>query len=178
MLLEFEVKASARVCAESGQTLKPGEIYFSVLEAVDAQTVRHDYSADHWQGPPEANIGWWRSRVPAKDEKPKLAPAEVMLNLFASLAENADEQQFRYVLGLLLIRRRLLRREASTHNEAGQEVITVIAPKRGDEQYELVVSEPNPEQAEHIQQRMIDLLYGDGIGPSDSQSNSSTPEAA
>lgn len=177
MLLDFEVKASSRVCAESGNSLRPGEVYFSVLEVVDAQTVRRDYSTDAWQGPPETNIAWWRSRVPAKEEKPKLAPADVMLNLFASLAEKPEEQKFRYVLGLLLIRRRLLRRSESSQNEAGQEVLALSAPKR-DEQYELIVSEPNPEQAEQIQLRMIDLLYGDSIEVADTQPNSSTSEAA
>lgn len=173
MLLDFEVRACTRVCAETNKALQPGEVFFSVLEVRGNETVRRDFAAEAWQGPSEDALGWWRARVPAKDEKPQLAPADVMLNLFASLADKPADRQFRYVLGLLLIRRKVLRREDSRHNEDGQEVLTVVAPKR-DEPFELVVDEPNQEQAETIQQRMIDLLYGDG----ETRSNSSASDAA
>lgn len=177
MLFDFEVRACTRVCAASGKPLQPGDIYFSVLTVETAQTVRHDFAADAWQGPPEGNLGWWRSRVPTKDTKPKLAPAEVMLNLFVSLADQPQESQFRYVLGLLLIRRKGLRREESFVDEAEQEIITVSVPK-SDDQYELLVDEPDNEQAQQIQQRMIDLLYGDGEIPTTDTSSSNVGDEA
>ncbi len=168
MLLDFEVRTCSRLCAQTGKTLAPGEVYFSVLaippkedeSGEETGTVRRDYGAESWQGPPKGCLGWWRSRVPVKDAKPKLAPAEVMLNLFTALDKKPEDAQFRYLLGLLLIRRRVLRRDESIKNEAGQEVLVLFAPRR-DQRYELVVDQPNQEQAEQIQQRMIDLLYGD-----------------
>lgn len=167
MLLDFEVRACSRQCTETEKVLQPGEVYFSMLEVCDNETVRRDYCAEAWQGPGEASLGWWRSRVPVKDEKPKLAPTDVMLNLFAALADKPDDAQFRYLLGLLLIRRRVLRREDSTRNEADQEVLTLFASRR-EATYEMIVDEPSAEQATAIQQRMIDLLYGDGENPADS----------
>ena len=164
MLLDFEVRSCSRVCAQSGKALLPSEVYFSVLEVEEAETVRRDYAAEAWQGPPKGSLGWWRSRVPSKNEKPKLAPTEVMLNLFIALAGKPNDVQFRYLLGLLLIRRRVLRREEASCDDAGQEVLTVFVPRR-DQRFELLVDEPNQEQAEKIQQRMIDLLYGDGEAP-------------
>ncbi len=161
MLLDFEVRSCSRLCAQTGKALMPGEVYYSVLEVGETETVRHDFGAESWQGPPEACLGWWRSRVPAKDEKPKLAPTDVMLNLFAALADKPSDTQFRYLLGLLLIRRRVLRREEASRDDAGQEVLTLFAPRR-EQRYELMVDEPDAKQAEQIQQRMIDLLYGDG----------------
>lgn len=179
MLLDFEVRTCSRSCAETGKELQPGEVYFSMLaiqgqeQGQATETVRSDFSAEAWQGPSETSLGWWRSRVPVKDEKPKLAPIDVMLNLFTALADQPADSQFRYLLGLLLIRRRVLRREDSIRNQADQEVLALSAPRRG-ESFELIVDEPNQEEAELIQQRMIDLLYGDG----DSQSDSSNAEAA
>jgi len=114
-----------------------------------------------WPGPPEDCLGWWRSQVPTKDDtKPKLAPTEVMLNLFAALAERAEDQEFRYLLGLLLLRRRVLRRDDTKQDGNGREVLVLFCRRR-DTQFELVVAEPNAEQAKLLQQRMIDLLYGD-----------------
>jgi hypothetical protein len=160
MLLDFEVRCCSRCCSETDKPLEPGEVYFSMLEAREAETVRLDFCADAWQGPSEQSLGWWRSRVPVKDEKPKLAPSEVMLNLLGALGDKPNDQQFRYVLSLLLVRRRVLRREDAVRNETGQEVLTLYAAKR-DARFEVVVDEPNQAQAEKIQQRMIDLLYGD-----------------
>ncbi len=160
MLLDFDVRSCSRCCAQTGKALEPGEVYFSVLEIQEAGTVRHDYCADAWQGPTEESLGWWRSRVPVKDEKPRLAPTDVMLNLFTALADKPGDLQFRYLLGLLLIRRRILRREDSSHDESGKETLTLYAPRR-DQRYELLVDEPNQDQATQIQQRMINLLYGD-----------------
>lgn len=161
MLLDFDVQSCSRSCSETGKALASGEVYFSVLVLQETETIRRDFSAEAWSEPTEENLGWWRSRIPMQAAKPKLAPTEVMLNLFAGLAEQTEEQQFRYVLGLLLIRRRVLKREEATRNEEGQEVITLFASKR-DQRFEMIVDEPNSEQSQEIQQRMIELLYADG----------------
>ncbi len=168
MLLEFEVRTFSRCCAKTDKALGPGDVYFSVLEVQEEETVRRDYCVEAWQGAPERCLGWWRSRVPVKqNEKPQLAPAEVMLNLFGALDDQPADQQFRYLLGLLLVRRRVLKRKDSTREESGQEVLTLYAPRR-DEHFELIVDEPNKQQAEQLQQRMIDLLYGDAVISTDS----------
>lgn len=163
MLLDFEVRVCTRVCAESGKTLDAGEVYFSVLVESEGDTIRRDYAADVWQGPPEQNLGWWRSRMPGKNEKPKLAPTEVMLKLLQSINGKKAEQKFRYVLGLLLVRRRVLRREDARRNDDGDEIL-MLARLKHDEQYEVLVDEPTEAEAEQIQQKMIRLLYGDADG--------------
>jgi len=162
MLLEFDVRTCSRRCASTDRELEPGDVYFSVLEAAGAELVRRDYGVEAWVGEPEECVGWWRSRVPAKEgAKPKLAPTDVMLNLFATLDSRPDDETFRYLLGLLLLRRRTLRRDDARRDEEGREVLKLFCPRR-DEQFELIVAEPDATQTAQLQQRMIDLLYGDG----------------
>ena len=162
MLLDFDVRTCSRRCSSTGRELEPGDVYFSVLEAEGAELVRRDYSVEAWEGGPEDCVGWWRSRVPVKEgAKPQLAPTDVVLNLFVALDGRPGEEPFRYLLGLMLLRRRALRREDAQRNEDGREVLTLFCPRR-DERFELVVAEPDAAQAEQLQQRMIDLLYGDG----------------
>ncbi len=180
MLLDFEVRSCSRRCASTERALQPGDVYFSVLEEQTGELERFDYSVEAWEGPPETCVGWWRSRVPGKDGgKPKLAPTEVMLNLFAALAKRPEDQEFRYLLGLLLLRRRVLRRDEVKQNEEGQEVLTLFCPRR-DEPFELVTAEPDGQQAALVQQRMIELLYGDGetsnFKPVNSAENKTTKE--
>jgi hypothetical protein len=120
--------------------------------------MRRDYAADAWPGPPEGAIAWWRSRMPEADGRPKLAPQDVLINLFVELADEPQEACFRYVLGLLLLRRRMVKLE-ETRTDADGTVMLLDCPRR-EEQYELRVAPPDAEQTETIQRRMIELLYG------------------
>lgn len=166
MLLEFahsfgfELKNCSRTCAATERPLNPGEVYFSVLTATGNEFVRNDYAVEAWQGPPDDCVGWWRSRVPTKDDAPpQLAPTDVMLNLFEALDGRSEELAFRYLLGLLLLRRKVLRRDDSRRDAQGRELITLHCQRR-QQDYEVVVAEPDPEQAVRLQEQMLTLLYG------------------
>jgi hypothetical protein len=163
MLLDFEVKSCSRRCDATERSLESGDVYFSVLQMKEGELVRHDYGAESWQGAPADNLGWWRSRIPTKKGgSPKLAPTDVMLNLFATLASRPADEEFRYLLGLLLLRRRVLKRDDSYQNESGREVLLLNCARR-NEVSELIVAEPDADEAKHLQQRMVDLLYGDEV---------------
>ena len=159
MQLDLDFRACSRSCAVTERPLEPGSVYFSVLKLEENDLTRLDYCVDAWTGPPADCVGWWRAQVPPKeDSQPKLAPLDVMLNLFEALADLPAEREFRYLLGLLLLRRRSLRRDDSTLNDEGQEVLTLHCPRR-EKDYELVVAEPSSEQVVKLQQQMFDLLY-------------------
>ena len=140
----------------------PGETSYSVLTSEGAKVVRNDYSAEAWQGPPEGALGWWKSHTPtaeAKPKKPHWAPNDVMLQLFDELAESPDRADMRYVLVLLLLRRRVLRLEETEHeqlspttaDEADRETLLVYCPRR---QAEYRVPVAMPDRAEPTKFRM------------------------
>ncbi len=162
MLLDFEIRSCSRQCAKTGKEMSPGDVYFSVLQIEASEFVRRDYCAEAWQAPTDDCVGWWRSRVPTgNDSKPKLAPAEVMLNLFAALGDRPADEEFRYLLGLLLLRRRFLRHDDARRDQDDREVLVLHCPRRS-EAFELVVAEPDDQSSVALQQRIVDLLYGDG----------------
>ena len=171
MILDFEVRSCSRRCAQTERELKPGDSYFSVVEESGAELVRTDYSTEAWEGPPEECLGWWQARIPTKhDSKPRLAPTDVMLNLFASLDGRPDEEPFRYLLGLMLLRKRALRREDAYEDGEGREVLFLHCPRR-NENLELIVCDLGAEDIEALQQRMSELLYSDvQIGQSTGES--------
>lgn len=159
MLLDFDVTPCSRQCAVSGRTFGAGETYFSTLHLERGGPVRKDYSADAWRGPAEGAIAWWSSRTAEGDSsKPKLAPQDVLLNLFTELADRPEEAEFRYVLALLLLRRRIVKLE-ETRRDGGGETLALDCPRR-NEHYEVRVAPPAAERTEQLQQRMIELLYG------------------
>jgi len=153
----FEVQRCTRRCAETDRKLEAGEVLFSVLEVEGADIVRKDYSCDAWKGPPEDAFAWWKSKIPEPNGKQtKLAPNEVLLNLLDQLSEQPHNVDMRYVLTLLLIRRRLLRLENLANDST--ETLHVYCPRR-DESYEVPVVTPSDTRIEEIQQHLGELLF-------------------
>jgi hypothetical protein len=164
MQLDFEIQRLTRRCAATDRPLEPGEVCYSVLEVRGADIVRNDFAATAWTGPPAEAFGWWKSRVPEPNAKKiKLAPNEVLLELFDQLAERPECEDTRYVLALLLVRRRVLRLDGPALpavkplSANGVQTMTVLCPLR-DASYEVTAVMPSDERIEEIQQQLGELL--------------------
>lgn len=164
MHTDFEIQRSTRRCAATDRPLAPGEWCYSVLEVQGAEIIRKDFAASAWTGPPAESFGWWKARVPEPHAKKiKLAPNEVLLELFDQLAEQPHHEDLRYVLSLLLVRRRVLRLDGPAHETAKPSVaadvqtMTVFCPLH-EASYEVSVVMPSDERIEEIQAHLNELL--------------------
>lgn len=161
--MDFELQRCTRKCAKTGRELAAGEAFYSALSAEGSQVVRHDYAADAWEGPPAGALGWWKSQSPlseGKNKKPHWAPNDVMLHLFDELAEQPHSADMRYVLALLLLRRRVLRLEDTEREVPQSETLLVYCPRRQTE-YKVPVVMPDGTRAEEIQHDLARLLLSD-----------------
>jgi len=114
MTTTYPIQVHTRVCAGTGRPLLPGERYFSVLFDEGGQFIRKDYAKDAWTGVPQNALAFWSGRVPELNEKRRPTfDDELLLDCFARLADESDPArlQFRYVVGLLLLRRKRLKFE-------------------------------------------------------------------
>jgi hypothetical protein len=167
MLLDFEVQRLARRCAATDRQLAPGDECYSVLEIAGADVIRKDYCREAWVGPPESAFAWWKSRVPEPAAKKiKLAPNDVLLELFDQLAGQPAQDDLRYVLTLLLVRRRVFRLEmppepAAAENAASAEdsstTMLIYCPKR-DAAYQVRSTLPGAARIDEIQRQLSELL--------------------
>ena len=80
-----------------------------------------------------------------------------MLHYFEQLGETPEKQDVRYVLGLLMIRRRILRHENTETDESGNEVMVLHCP-RNESEYRLSVMQPEDSRIEQIQQELAMFL--------------------
>ncbi len=160
-MIDYEVQRCTRHCATTGRELQPGEEFFSTLVAEGAEVVRRDYAADAWQGPPEGVLGWWKSQMPERTAK-KLhwAPNDVMLELLETLETQPDKKDMRYVLGLLLVRRRVVRLEDTEQDDQGREVSVLYCPRR-EATYRVETTMPSDERIAEIQEELGQLLFAD-----------------
>lgn len=156
--MEYEVARPTRKCAATGRELHEGETCYSVLVSEGARYRRVDYAPEAWNGPPEKAVGWWRSKVPSKaPPRPKWAPHDVLLNLFLSMEGRPAEGDRRYVLALLLIRRRIVRLEETQVDAQGRETLVVYCP-REDATFKVPVTNPSAERIHEIDGELAALL--------------------
>ena len=110
MLGEYKVGRCTRRCHALGRPLGEGEWYYSVILESGDDYARRDYSAESWSGPPEEAIGWWKAQMPtAEQKKMVLAPNEVLLDILRQMAGFPAKAKSRYLLALMLLRRKIVR---------------------------------------------------------------------
>ena len=138
--------------------MAPGEWYFSALVPQGDGVRRHDYCLEAWKEPPADCLGWWKAQIPDRAATKKhWAPNDVMLHFFDELAEVPGKEDMRYVLALLLVRRRVMRMEEERRGHDGDEVMVLYCPRR-DATYEIPAVMPSPERVERIQAELAQLL--------------------
>jgi hypothetical protein len=158
-VLDFEVQRCTRRCAATDRELKPGESFYSVLVAEGAEVVRYDYCEEEWKEPPQDALGWWKSQMPDPNaHKLHWAPNDVMLHYFEQLTNESDKPDTRYVLALLMLRRRIVRLEETQVDEHGDEFLVLYCPKRETE-FRVPVTDPEPERVGQIQEELAKLLF-------------------
>ncbi len=160
-MLDFEIQRFTRRCSQSDRELQPGDVFYSVLLAEGAAVVRRDYWAQAWEGPPPNAIGVWKSQVPdMHSKKMHWAPNDVILHYFEQLESQPLKADMRYVLGLLMIRRRIVRLEDTETDEHGQEFYVLYCP-RNEREYRVAVVSPTEPRIGEIQHELAELLFAD-----------------
>lgn len=132
-MIDYQIQPNTRHCSATGRELRPGERYHGVLREEGDRLIRQDYSAEAWTGPPADAFSHWCGRVPAdRDSQQPRFDDDALEECFQSL-ETANEPSrinFRYVVALLLIRRKRLRFEHSVE-ENGVERLQVCHVRTG-----------------------------------------------
>lgn len=158
-MTEYQIQANTRRCAVTGRELKPGEKIYSVLREENGKFQRQEISSEAWSGQPDGTIAFWVSRVPAADasRRPQVDD-ELLFECFQRLAGQTapDRVQFRWVVALLLLRRKRLKFEES-RQENGQETL-VLRCQRTRELHEVVDPRLSEEETAAVQEEVFKVL--------------------
>jgi len=124
-MMDYQIQPNTRRCAVTGRELRPGEKFYSVLLDENGTFVRQDYSTEAWQGPPSGAFSFWTGRIPVGEES-KRPPIddELLLDCLQRLEGQSEPARvnYRYVVALLLMRRKRLRFEEA-RKEGDQEFL-------------------------------------------------------
>ena len=158
-MTDYQIQPHTRRCASTGRELRPGERYFTALAEVNGQFVRHDYSAEAWQGPPPGAFSFWSGRVPAEQEsrKPRFDD-DLLVECFERLEGQTEPGRvsFRYVVALLLMRRKRFKfEEARTE---GEREVLVLRCARSGARHEVVNPGLSPADMTAVQEEVFKVL--------------------
>jgi hypothetical protein len=156
-MTEYQIQPHTRRCALSGRALQAGEKYYTVLLEEGDHFTRKDYASDAWQGPPEGAFGFWSGKVPAQDG-PRRVDDELLIDCFHRLDGAAEPSRlnFRYVVALLLMRRKRLKLEEA-RQDATLDILRVRCAQTGAH-YEVINPRLTEEQMAAVQDEVFKVL--------------------
>jgi hypothetical protein len=135
MAREYNIAKTDCLCRACRKRLEPGTELVATVREVGEELEREDYCLDCWSARPQEDgepLGSWHGRVPAPAARKKLlVDDELLVNLFQRLeaADTAAKLNFRFVLALILMRKKLL---VYDRTEPGDGPETWLMHLRGD----------------------------------------------
>ncbi len=166
---DWEISNSTGRCAVSGRELVEGEAFYAVLFDRGESFERLDYAEENWTSNPDGAFCVWRSRVPARDEpKRRFVDDDVLMDFFERLDRESEESkiQFRFVLALILMRKRILKYLHEENADGGAWwIMKVMGRFKSDDDERNTRRVLNPEmdeeQIEQVSRQLGIILTGD-----------------
>jgi len=162
MKQDWEVEPAKGRCAVTGRSIEEGAEFYTVLFEDGESFRRVDYSLEAWTGPPEGSYCHFKTRVPVKQKRKKLlVDNDSLMSLFARLAAETEPLriQFRFVLALILMRKRILRYEGSQMDD-DVEVWRMVQPGCDDE-HKVIHPPLTDQEIEAVSGQLSAVLHGD-----------------
>lgn len=194
----YDIERPTGRCAFTDRELEPGESYFATLiELTDEQieAMKRQAEADGKKSKPEASLGlkrldvcgekwaegarpdqlfsYWKTTVAEPNQKKKMFVDDaVLMNLLKRLEDTDDPERlaFRYVLALILMRKKLVRYDGV--QTEGEQSFWKLTPKlditkgplgKWDDKTQLLVLDPKLDESriEEVTGQLGEILEGD-----------------
>jgi hypothetical protein len=170
---DYNITKTTGRCAACEKEMAPGEEFVATVrpapDDAEEEFARRDYCPDCWndaKAEAEADpdvLGIWRSRMPRPKEKRRtFVDDEVLISFFERL-EGSDEParvQFRFVLALILMRKKRLVYDASEPAGDGQDVWTMHF-RGSDQSCQVIDPHLEEEQIHQVSRQLGDILEAD-----------------
>jgi hypothetical protein len=158
-MTEYQIQPNSRLCAVTGKPLQVGERFYTALLEEGDHFIRKDFSLEAWKGPPHGAFSFWTGQVPPPEDNRKPRFDDDLLEECFHRLDGLDDPSrvsFRYVVALLLLRRKRLKFE-QTIVVNGQEKVCVRCSRTG-EQYQVTNPRLTEEETIQVQQEVFQVL--------------------
>jgi hypothetical protein len=151
---DWEIDKPLGHCWGTGKKIEYGDDYFGALVETEQGLQRRDFCADYWQSQKPDVFCFWKTKLPQPGQKKaRFVDDDMLLAFFNRLAEETEQEKinFRFVLALILMRKRRLKYDSSeTQGDrevwrlritGEKEIVEVINPHLDEVQIEQLSSQ-------------------------------------
>ena len=124
---EWEISKTLGQCFGTGAKFEVGAEYYAALVETSDGFERRDFSVEFWQEQTPQVYCSWKTKMVRPDRKRTLfVDADMLMTFFERLADETgpDKVNFRFVLALVLMRKRILKYDSSEFKD-GKEIWTL-----------------------------------------------------
>jgi hypothetical protein len=158
---EWNIAKSERRCTVCDKTFAEEEGYYSAVYDAGAAFERRDFCDGCWatadRGTP---FSFWRTEVPRADQPKKMFVDDaVIFDFFKRLADEEDQatkRNFRYLLGLMLMRKKFLKFQ-DVDRRGGKEYL-VLRRSRTKEEHRVLNPDLTEEELESVKAELTHIL--------------------
>lgn len=161
-MAEWNISKPSGICCGNGNEIQPGQEYYGALVEGEEGLERKDFSAEYWESSKPEVYCYWKSIMADPEEKKKIFIDDDMLVAFFERLENETEQEkvdFRFVLTLVLMRKRILK-YLSSRIEDGKEIWKLRHVPRKEE-VEVVNPELDESRIESLESQISQIMQGE-----------------
>ena len=165
MAKEYIISKTDGQCRSCRKRMQPGEEFVATVREVDEGFHREDFCLPCWDAAPReepATFGVWRSRVPRPQEKKKLLiDDELLISFFERLSgvDSPAKIDFRFVLALVLMRKKLLVYDRMDKLPDGREVWKMHF-KGGTQTHEVINPHMDEENIAEVSRHLGEIMEG------------------
>ncbi|MEJ2704989.1 MAG: hypothetical protein P8Z79_21335 [Sedimentisphaerales bacterium] len=159
---DWEINKPLGQCYGTGVKIEPGQEYFGALVKTEEGLQRRDFCADYWESEKPDVFCYWKTKLPHPDQKKQLfVDDQMLMAFFERLEKETDPEKvnFRFVLALILMRKRILKYEDTAIDDGGEIWRLRIV---GDKQTaEVINPHLDEEQVEQLSSQIGEILQTD-----------------
>lgn len=175
-MMEYKIRKSSYRCSRCDREFEKDEVYVSLVEIGEDELVRRDHCESCFElpeGEAAESIAFWRARRSEVPDQKKSIDFATLRELFFKMVEssNEDYRKVRYLLGLVLIRKRFIKLKEFVTEEGND--FLIVTTKQRKEPLKLEAPELHPSEFGELKERLNWLLDVDF----DEEGEASLPES-
>ena len=147
-------------CAVTGNLIEPGTKFMAALRENPQGFERVDISIDAWPDFDRKDLlGYWQTTMPAAEAKKKIFVDDVVLaEIFERLGSATEPAKlnFRFVLGLILMRKRIIIYENTRYDDTKE--IWSVRFRGRDDRLDLVNPKLDEQQVLEVSTQLSEIL--------------------
>ena len=162
--MDWNIAKSLHRCTRCDKEFAEEQPYYSALYDTGAEFERRDFCVDCWTAPDNADrdraFSFWKTEVPKADEPRRVFVDDaVIFDFFQRLAAEEDhpvKRNFRYILGLMLMRKKKLKFK-DVVRENGKEYL-ILRRSRTKEEHRVLNPDLTDEETEQVRNELTQIL--------------------